>query len=99
MREFAVDTDPLQMQINQMNEELDSALRALLNLTASVEALKPMWDGEAHQAFEQEYEKDREIVQNLCDQARIIIDYFQAAKKDYDKCESDVESVVSSISV
>ena len=96
MREIEVDTAILQTQISQLEETLYATRLTLNKLTERVESLQAMWNGPAHDEFNKQYELDRERMENMCQIIQNLIEGMQQARQEYDQCENEVSSLVSS---
>ncbi len=97
MRTVEIDINVLSSQISQLEDTLSRTQAALDNLTDRVESLQSMWNGPGHDKFNEQYELDRQHMQNMCQIIRNIIDGMEQARLLYTQCESEVDNAVASI--
>ena len=86
------DIETLQQQLNVIKTDMDKMYDA-------VRVLDSMWDGPANQAFNVQFNSDRNDMLELCNTVQKIIDCMEYAKKEYNSCEADVGSIVASIAI
>lgn len=86
------DIETLQQQLNVIRADMDKMYEA-------VRVLDGMWDGPANQAFNVQFNSDRNDMLELCNIVQKIIDCMEYAKKEYNSCEADVGSIVASIAI
>ena len=86
------DIETLQQQLNVIRTDMDKMYDA-------VRVLDSMWDGPANEAFNVQFNSDRNDMLELCNVVQKIIDCMEYAKKEYNSCEADVGSIVASIAI
>ena len=59
--------------------------------------LDAMWDGPANQVFMMQFNNDTQYAEEICNMVKKLIECMEYAKKQYDYCESEVSSLISSI--
>lgn len=89
--------------LNQTRQELQSKLDKIRNdieqISANMSRLNSMWEGDAHQAFQQNVTSDIEYLTGACDSLQGIINYESTAVTEYNKCEQQVSDLISQIRI
>lgn len=98
-REITVNTSTLTGDINELKSALKSARAQLKEMFDQVTELDAMWDGPANQEFNRQFGIDYKNAGNLCNTVESLIGCMEYARDQYNMCENEVNSVVSSISV
>lgn len=98
-QEITVDTGLLANDINSLQNLLNNIKKDMDKMYDAVEVLNGMWDGEANEAFNQQFSQDHNDMKELCDTVQRIIDCLEYAKKEYNTCETEISSIISAISV
>ena len=94
-----VDTVRLNSDNNTVNEMIEAVKRELGNIYTEVDAMNRMWDGTANDLFTQAFASDRELFNVICEEGKALVSSIQTAKAEYEKCEAQVDSVISAISI
>ena len=68
-------------------------------LYATVDELNTMWDGPANQAFNAQFAQDGAAMTEICKALEGYVQDLNNAKTEYDKCDSDVRSIIDAIRV
>ena len=92
-----VNTQSLGSDANTMNTALTAIRNSMKSVFEAVSELDRMWDGPANEAFNAEFKKDKETMDKQCTSVEKLIECMNSAKKDYEKCENQVQSAVSAI--
>lgn len=94
-----VNTKTLQKDTSSIQKDLNRVLKKIEAMQNNVTAMNKMWTGEANAAFNKAFNDDIKVLQNLCEAIQEIISYETTAKTEYDKCETKVASLISSMNV
>ena len=62
-----------------------------------IKELDSMWDGTANNAFNVQFQNDYEMMQEVCRNLKRLIDSLEFSKREYIKCEQQVDSAVRSM--
>ena len=98
-KEITVNTSTLTGDINELKSALASARAQLKEMFNQVTELDTMWDGPANQEFNKQFGIDYENSSNLCNTVESLIGCMEYARNQYNTCENEVNSLVSSISI
>lgn len=96
-REIEVETNILQSDINELEEEIQAVRTLLETITSDMTQLDAMWDGPANEAFMMQYRADAEYTEEICKVLGKLKECMEYAKKQYDSCEAEISSMISSI--
>ena len=66
---------------------------------SSLRTLSTMWEGDAHNTFHTEFQTDVRRLETLVTNLKGIVTFESNAEKEYNNCEKQVSSLVSSIRV
>jgi WXG100 family type VII secretion target len=86
------DTKDMESAVKQVRGDMD----AMFN---SVTELDSMWDGPANTAFNQQFNVDKQVFEELCAAIDGIIDSMKNAKDSYRKCEASVSEEIGKINI
>ncbi|MCD7744501.1 MAG: WXG100 family type VII secretion target [Lachnospiraceae bacterium] len=85
--------------LNRTRKEIRAKLVKLHSemeeLSAAVDALNSMWEGEAHAAFVNSLTEDMSLLSEVCAGLQSILDYEESAVTEYRKCEQQVSDMIS----
>lgn len=95
MRIIEVDTVSIRTQIEQLKSCLDATKNTVNELTESIESLRSMWTGEAHDEFVVQCMKNRQDMEDMCQILENVIESMTQAGAGYDQCENDVADAIS----
>lgn len=98
-KEISINTSILSSDIEVMQQQLNVVKSDLDKMYDAVRVLDSMWDGPANEAFNAQFQLDRNDMTALCDTIQKIINCMEYAKKEYNSCEADVSSIISSIAI
>lgn len=98
-REIAVDTGILVSDIENLQEQLNLIKGDLDKMYDSVNLLDSMWDGPSNEAFVAHFRQDKEDMSSLCNTVQELINCLSFARQEYDRCENEVNGIVSSIPI
>lgn len=96
-QKIAVNTDTLSKDIEALQEQLDFVKTDINKMYDAVRVLDNMWEGSANQAFNDQFNKDRKDMLELCNSIQKIIHCMVYASKEYKSCEANVYDIVTSI--
>lgn len=98
-KHISIDTSILSSDISSLNSQVKEARNQMNQMVNSMIELDAMWDGEANQEFVKQFQYDVESAEGLFESLEQIIESIEYAKKEYDKCDNDVEGIIASIVV
>lgn len=96
-KEIEIETNTLASDISELTSELEVAKSYIQTMITDMGELDAMWDGPANQAFMQQFHNDAQYAEEICNMVQKLIECMEYAKKQYDYCESEVSSLISSI--
>ena len=99
IEKLSIETGRLQTDVNSLTERVTALRKKGDEMMSGIQALSAMWEGEAKNAFTAQFETDYKQLQNLADMIENLIGDLQNAKDEYDKCEREVGTIISSIKV
>lgn len=99
MNEIGVNPQTLNSQTDSIQRELNRIREDIEKMYDAVRALDVMWDGPASESFKIQFNMDNIAMGQLCDTIQSILDSMKYAKDEYEKCEENVNSIISSIRV
>lgn len=99
MNEIGVNPQTLNSQTDSIQRELNRIREDIEKMYDAVRALDVMWDGPASESFKIHFNMDNIAMGQLCDTIQSILDSMKYAKDEYEKCEENVNSIISSIRV
>lgn len=94
-----IDTDMLKSDVGEIESGIDNAKKALEALMSELEELNTMWKGKANVAFRMSAKKDHEAMLRMISEVEKLKESMCKAAKEYEKCESEVKSMVDSIRI
>jgi len=97
--EIGVNTITLKSENDSIRDELNAIMNNIDELFSAMSVLDSMWDGTASEAFKQQFMNDKENLELFCNTVMALLDSMDFAKGEYDKCESQIESVIGAIRV
>lgn len=97
--DITVNTSTLAGDIEELRGALSSARTQLEEMFGQVAELDAMWDGPANQEFNRQFGNDYENAKNLCVTVETLLACMENARSQYDRCESEVNSVVAAIAL
>lgn len=89
----------LEQDVKEMENTLKLVRNDMNDMFNSVKELDTMWDGPANQAFNQQFQTDKQVFEELCAAVDEIIDSMKNAKESYSKCEAEVSEEINRIKV
>ena len=94
-----INTETLKSDAGRMNEQLTRVRTAMNNMNSAISTLNGMWKGAANQAFTAQYASDYDNMTAVCDTVGKIISDMKSAADKYNKCDSEVKSIINSIRI
>lgn len=94
-----VNTKSLDATKSNVSRQIKEIRRQIGLLYDDVKTLNGMWEGDAHDTFSNEFMADIRKLENLCGRLDDIVSYEDNAINEYQKCESKVSELISSISI
>lgn len=99
VNEIEINTSTLTGTIENLENATSKLEEQIKKMFQTIEELDQMWDGEANNAFNEQFSQDHKMCQQMCREIREMIDSFQHAREEYDKCESRVDELVRQLRV
>lgn len=96
MDKIAVNTYTLASDIESLQTELNMIKNDMDKMYDSVRLLDSMWDGPANAAFNEQFNNDQVEMMSFCETIQKVIDSVEYARKEYDNCEMQIGSKISS---
>lgn len=94
-----INTNMLNRDIQSIESYLANIEKTIKNMNTEVAQLDAMWDGDANEAFNKEFQDDIRELEKLCKSVKDIINYEKNARAQYDSCEAKVGSLVGEIKI
>ncbi len=99
IKEIKVSTTRLGNDADQVGNLIRSMENELKNLKASVDQMNAMWDGPAKKAFMAAVQSDVNVAESIIKELKSFQKNETEAKKKYEQCESQIDSIINSIRV
>ena len=99
IKQIAIDTGILQNDITAYEEALNTVKSKMDNMFTNMKELDTMWEGEANNAFMVQFNKDYSSMKDLCNLLTKLLEDLKLAKKEYDQCDSSVNTVINAIQI
>lgn len=99
IKQIAIDTGILQNDITAYEEALNTVKSKMDNMFTNMKELDTMWEGEANNAFMVQFNKDYSSMKELCNLLTKLLEDLKLAKKEYDQCDSSVNTVINAIQI
>lgn len=97
--EIKVNTNRLGSDADQVKNHISNMEKQLTSMEAGIKQLNSMWEGPAKKAFVQAFEDDRKAAMEIIKELKSLQTFEMQAKGKYEKCESQVSSLVDSIRI
>lgn len=94
-----INSNTLASDIEAMQQNLGNIINDVENMYAAIAMLDGMWDGPANIAFRQQFLKDKEDMDGVCQEIQHLIDCMTFAKDEYNNCENEISSIINAIRV
>ena len=98
-QEISINTSTLSGDIDKLQQQLNAIRNDLTKMYQAVRVLDTMWDGPANEAFNIQFNQDKNDMTELCNTVQKIIDCMEYAKKEYNSCEVEVSNIIDSIAI
>ena len=92
-------TERMKSDITQYGNSVQKVDDALKNAFAAIEALHSTWSGPAHDTLTAQFAADQSVMMDVLKDLREYGTDLENAKTEYEKCESNVESLINSMKV
>ncbi len=99
VNEIEINTGMLNRTISDMRGDMEIIKKSAEDIYTEIQELDAMWDGPANQAFQTQFNADRNGFLTMCNQIEAYIRKMELAKNEYDKCENKVEMLIHTIKV
>lgn len=94
-----VNMTALEQDTKELRETLALVKNDMGAMFGTVQELDGMWDGPANEAFNRQFEADRQVLEELCKSVDDILDSMENAQKEYRKCEAGVREEIDKIRI
>lgn len=94
-----VNTNSLNQTRRELQAKLDKIRKDIEQISGDMDTLHSMWEGEAHEAFQQQAVGDIQFLNGACDGIQEIIQYESNAVTEYNKCEQQVADLIAQIRI
>lgn len=94
---FEVNLSNLNSDINNARHSLDYIKKNIKGMFDEIKELDAMWDGDANDAFNVQFNSDYEMMLDVCKNIEKVIASMEFAKQEYTKCENSVSSAVQAM--
>ena len=95
--EITVDTGYLNTEITEMRDALAKVRNGMNNVYNQVAELDTMWTGPANDEFNRQFNKDKSMLEELCNIIDQIISSMDNSRHEYDICEGDVRQIIAEL--
>lgn len=99
INEIEMNTSTLGRDIETLEDAVGRMEQCANEMFANIQDLSRMWSGNAHTAFQQQFQMDYESCQELHRVLGELVDSLQHAREEYDKCEQNVDNLIRSIQI
>ena len=96
-KEIEIETNTLSNDISELTNMVQVARKNIDSMVTDMQQLDAMWDGPANQVLMAQFANDAQYAEEICKMVEKLIECMEYARKQYDTCESEVGSLVSSI--
>ncbi len=94
-----VNITALEQDIGELQETLKLVRGDMGAMFDTVQELDTMWDGPANEAFNRQFEADRQTLEALCEAVEDILGSMENAQGEYRKCEAGVREEIEKIRI
>lgn len=94
-----INTSTLNQTRQNVQERLNQIKKNMEQISADINTLNSMWTGDAHENFQISIEADMKLLQDICEGIQAVIQYEGNAVTEYNKCEQQVNEIISQIRV
>lgn len=94
-----INTNSLDKTRKELQAKLDKIRKDIDQINNDMGTLNSMWEGDAHQTFQQRVTEDLQFLSEACDGIQNIINYESNAVTEYNKCEQQVSDLVAQIRI
>lgn len=94
-----VNITALEQDTKELRETLKLVRGDMGAMFETVQELDTMWDGPANEAFNRQFELDRQVFEALCQSVEDILGSMENAQSEYRKCEAGVREEIDKIRI
>ena len=94
-----VNITALEQDTGELRETLKLVRDDMGAMFDTVQELDTMWDGPANEAFNKQFESDRQTLLALCKAVEDILGSMENAQGEYRKCEAGVREEIEKIRI
>lgn len=98
-KKIRINTGSLNSTKRDLQDKLTKIKNDMAQISEDMGALNSMWEGDAHQSFQERVNADIEYLTGVCDGIQNIINYESNAVTEYDKCEQQVSDLIAQIRI
>lgn len=99
MERIEIDTAQLGGTSSNIEGMVGQMKESVQRLYAELAELNTMWDGPANAAFNDQFQRDSEEMSGICKALDGYVQDLNTARNEYDKCDSDVRSIIDAIRI
>lgn len=92
-----VNIQTLEKDANMFEERLSFVKNDIKTMLESIVELDAMWQGQAKQAFLQQFQLDKNMLEETVEMLEGILDSIREAVSQYKNCENQVSSEIDSL--
>lgn len=96
---FTVNTNAVTNTTSDLEVRIDNISKNLSAMYSSVQRLNTMWKGQANQSFNEQFQADYMVMEQMLKGLKDYKNSMDAAKKKYITCENSVQDLVRNIKV
>lgn len=94
-----IETGQLKRDTQELSENRQRAETVLKEMVQEIEELNTMWSGKANRAFRIQFATDVALMQELLEKMKKLAECMEFASTEYDRCETEVRTLVDSIRI
>lgn len=94
-----VETSRLRQDKQNISSNLKNIRADMKNIYAEVKELDAMWDGNANESFNRQFQNDYSTICEILDEMDQFAEKMTYAYNKYEKCESEIKELVNLIKI
>lgn len=96
---FRINTNRLERDAGQIQNLIGKMQNSINNMQTSINQLNGMWEGASKNAFVRAFRDDMNVAIDVLKELKELNSFEICAKTDYENCERQIASLVSSIKI
>lgn len=96
---IVVNTNTLASDADNFENHIEAANARLESMKQNIDELNTMWKGQANEAFKQQFMIDYADMKEIINKCRKYKNLLSSAVTEYNKCDSQVNSLVNRIKI